>query len=62
MVVTDQHFVRTVPDRKDDSPHELATNVKHRETWVYTRDGWLTKQIEELAQGPTYLDGQLYEE
>lgn len=32
VVVIDQHFVRTVPDRKDGSPHELVTNVKHRET------------------------------
>ena len=32
VVVTDQHFVRTVPDRKDGSPHELVTNVTHRET------------------------------
>lgn len=62
VVVTDQHFVRTVPDRKDGSPHELVTNVTHRETWVYTAAGWLTRRIEELKQGPTYLDGKLYEE
>jgi ketosteroid isomerase-like protein len=62
VLVTDQHFVRTVPDRKDGSPHELITNVKHRETWVYTKDGWLTEHIVELKQGLTYLDGKLYEE
>ena len=62
VVVTDQHFVRTVPDRKDGSPHELVTNVRHRETWIYTAAGWLTKRIEELSQGPTYLDGKLFEE
>ena len=62
VLVTDQHFVRTVPDRKDGSPHELITNVKHRETWVYTEAGWLTKRVEELKQGLTYLDGRLYEE
>jgi ketosteroid isomerase-like protein len=62
VLVTDQHFVRTVPDRKDGSPHELVTNVKHRETWVYTEAGWLTKRVEELKQGLTYLDGKLYEE
>ncbi len=61
VVVTDQQFVRTVPDRKDGSPYELVTNVKHRETWVYTKSGWLTRQIEELTQGPTYLDGKPYE-
>ena len=62
VLITDQHFVRTVPDRKDGSPHELITNVKHRETWIYTKAGWLTERIEELNQGPTYLDGKLYEE
>ncbi len=62
VLITDQHFVRTVPDRKDGSPHELITNVKHRETWVYTKAGWLTKRVDELQQGPTYLDGKLYEE
>jgi hypothetical protein len=34
----------------------------HPEAWIYTADGWLTKRIEELKQGPTYLDGKLYEE
>lgn len=62
VLVTDQHFVQTVPDRKDGSPHELITNVKHRQTWVYTKAGWLTKRVDELKQGPTYLDGELYEE
>jgi hypothetical protein len=62
VLVTDQHFVRTVPDRKDGSPHELITNVKHRETWVYTSAGWFVRRIEELKQGSTYLDGKLYQE
>jgi hypothetical protein len=62
VLVTDQHFVRTVPDRKNGSPHELITNITHRETWTYTRNGWLTERIEELRQGPTYLDGKLYQE
>ena len=62
VLVTDQHFVRTVPDRKDGSPHQLITNVEHLETWVYTEAGWLTKRIDELKQGPTYLDGKPYQE
>jgi hypothetical protein len=60
--VTEQHFVRTVPDRKDGSPHELITNVTHEETWAYGKDGWLTQRVKELKQGPTYLDGKLYVE
>ncbi len=62
VLFTDQHFVRTVPDRKDGSPHELITNATHRETWIYAKGGWLTKRIDELKQGPTYLDGKLYKE
>ena len=62
VLVTEQHFVRTVPDRKDGSPHELITNVTHKETWAYGKDGWLTQRVEELKQGPTYLDGKLYVE
>jgi hypothetical protein len=61
VLITDQHFVRMVPDRKDGSPHELITSVKHRETWIYTQNGWLTKRIDELKEGPIYLDGKLYE-
>lgn len=61
IVYTQQQYVRTVPDRKNGSPHEIITSVRHRETWVYTNDGWVTKRIEELEQGPTFLDGQPYD-
>lgn len=60
-VYTKQQYVRTVPDRKDGSPHEVITSVKHRETWAYTGDGWVVKHIQELEQGQTYLDGELYD-
>ena len=60
-VYTRQQYVRTLPDRKDGSPHEVITGVKHRETWVYTNDGWASKRIEELEQGQTYLDGEPYD-
>lgn len=59
-VYINQHFVRTIPDRNDNSPHELITNVTHRETWVYTGQEWLRKYIEELQGGPIFLDGQRY--
>lgn len=59
-VYTNQHFVRYVPDRKDESPHELITNIIHRETWFFTEQGWKLKFIEELERGNTYLDGILY--
>lgn len=61
VVYTNQHFVRYVPDRKDESPHELITNIIHRETWIFTETGWKVKFIEELESGKTYLDGKLYD-
>jgi hypothetical protein len=60
IVYTNQHFVRYVPDRKDESPHEVITNIIHRETWIFTEQGWKVRYIEELERGNTYLDGQLY--
>ena len=60
MVYTNQHYVRYVPDRKDESPHELITNIIHREIWTFTEQGWKVKYIEELERGNTYLDGKLY--
>jgi len=60
-VYTKQQYVRTIPDRKDGSPHEVITSVRHRETWSYTSDdGWVAKRVEEIEQGPTYLDGEPY--
>lgn len=60
IVYTNQHFVRYVPDRKDGSPHEVITNIIHRETWTFTEQGWKVKHVEELERGNTYLDGKLY--
>jgi hypothetical protein len=60
-VYTKQQYVRSVPDRKDGSPHEVITSVRHRETWVYRKDGWVATHIQEIEQGPTYLDGERYD-
>lgn len=61
IVYTNQHFVRYVPDRKDGSPHELITNIIHREIWIFTENGWKMKHIEELERGKTYLNGEVFE-
>ncbi len=61
IVYTNQHFVRYVPDRKDESPHEVITNIIHRETWVFSEQGWKVRYVEELERGNTYLDGKLYD-
>ncbi len=60
IVYTNQHFVRYVPDRKDESPHEVITNIIHPETWIFTEQGWKVRYIEELERGNTYLDGKPY--
>jgi tetratricopeptide (TPR) repeat protein len=51
-----QRFVRTVPGA-DNKPVEVRTSVTHREVWVKTEKGWLVKYIEELEQGPTFVNG-----
>lgn len=61
IVYTNQHFVRYVPDRKDGSPHELITNIIHREIWVFGEKGWRMKHIEELERGKTYLNGEVFD-
>jgi len=60
-VYTYQQYTRTIPDRKDGSPHEATTSVRHIETWIYTKDGWVAKRIKETEQGPTFLDGEVYD-
>jgi hypothetical protein len=52
--------IRTIPDGNDGSPHEVITSITHREKWVRTKDGWVGKRVEEIEQGPTYLDGEPY--
>ena len=61
IVYTKQQYVRTVPDRKDGSPHEVITSVRHHETWVYTRDGWVARHMQEIEQGLTYVDGDPFD-
>lgn len=51
-----QRFVRTVRGG-DGKPAEVRTSVTHKEVWVKTDRGWLIKYIEELEQGPTYVNG-----
>ena len=56
-VLTSQRFIRTVPGNNG-QPVEVRTSVTHREVWIKTDRGWLTKYIEELEQGPTFVDGK----
>jgi TolA-binding protein len=51
-----QRFVRTVQGNEG-KPVEVRTSVTHREVWVKTEKGWLVKHIEELEQGPTFVNG-----
>jgi acetyl esterase/lipase/TolA-binding protein len=56
IVHTSQRFVRTVPGN-DGKPAEVRSSVTHREIWIKTDKGWLNKYIEELEQGPTFVNG-----
>jgi len=58
-VFINQHFVRTIRLGNDPDPHELITNITHREIWVRTDSGWMRKYIEELERGPSFVDGTL---
>jgi acetyl esterase/lipase/G:T/U-mismatch repair DNA glycosylase len=53
---TSQRFLRTITGN-DGKNVEVRTSVTHREVWVKTERGWLVKHIEELEQGPTFVDG-----
>ena len=55
-VLTNQHLVRTVRGPAG-SPVERISNIRHRETWVRTPDGWKTKRVEETEQGPVTVAG-----
>ncbi|HYC61975.1 MAG TPA: alpha/beta fold hydrolase [Thermoanaerobaculia bacterium] len=55
-VLTNQHLVRTVRGPAG-SPVERISNIRHRETWVRTADGWKTKRVEETEQGAVTVDG-----
>ena len=56
-VFINQHFVRTILLGNDPNPHELVTNITHREIWVRTARGWMRRFIEELERGPSFVDG-----
>jgi hypothetical protein len=58
-VFINQHFVRTILLGDDPDPHELITNITHREIWVRTDRGWMRRSIEELERGPSFVDGTL---
>ena len=53
---TSQRFVRTVRGA-DGKPAEVRSSVTHKEVWVKTERGWFSKSIEELEQGPTFVNG-----
>ena len=55
-VHTSQRFVRTTPGAEG-KPVEVRTSITHKEIWVKTDRGWLAKYIEELVQGPTFVNG-----
>lgn len=57
IVYTRQHYARSQL-AADSSVQELVTNVTQRERWLKTRGGWKVQYLEEIDEGPFYLDGQ----
>ena len=57
IVYTRQHYARE-QRAADSTVQELVTNVTHRERWVKTRRGWKVQYLEEINEGPFFLDGQ----
>jgi tetratricopeptide (TPR) repeat protein len=56
IVYTKQHYTRS-QRAADSAVHELATNVRHRERWVRTPEGWKVQYLEEVSEGPFTMDG-----
>jgi acetyl esterase/lipase len=59
-VWTNQHLVRTVRG-PDGRPVERVSNIRHREEWIETAEGWKVRHVEEIEQGPVTLDGKAVE-
>ena len=56
-VMTHQHLVRTVRGPAG-NPVERVSNIRHRETWIRSADGWKVKRVEEIEQGPVTIAGE----
>ena len=57
IVYTRQHYNRA-QRAADSSVQEMITNVTHRESWVRTPQGWKVEYLEEIDEGPFFLNGQ----
>lgn len=56
-VHTNQHLVRTIRSNRGRLV-ERVSNIRHKEVWVKTEQGWLSKFVEESEQGPITEDGK----
>lgn len=57
ILVTQQHLERTTFGGEG-QPVERVSDIRHRETWVRTAEGWKIRHIEELEQGAVTVDGR----
>jgi len=49
---------KRVQIRKDGKPHDVEANVIHRDTWIWTSEGWRRSLTEEILQTKFTVDGK----
>ena len=57
VVYTRHKWERVVRDAQGEL-HTRLTRATHRETWIRRAEGWRTRLVHILSQGPNYLDGK----
>lgn len=60
IVYTHQHYDRLMQEPQGPTLDTIVTEVKHREVWRRTGDGWREARVTELWHGPILVNGQVY--
>jgi hypothetical protein len=60
IVYTHQHYDRLMHQPVGPKLDTVVTEVKHREVWRHTADGWREARVTEIWHGPILVNGQVY--
>jgi Domain of unknown function (DUF4440) len=60
IVYTHQHYDRLMHEPEGPALDTIVTEVKHREIWRRTADGWREARVTELWHGPILVNGRVY--
>jgi Domain of unknown function (DUF4440) len=60
IVYTHQHYDRLMHQPEGPRLDTIVTEVKHREIWRRTADGWREAQVREVWHGPILVNGEVY--